>query len=58
MTESWYETVGAETRLTQGDLVSECPLMTWKAAFPELKGEKEVELLLSLTHLPSRTWWS
>jgi hypothetical protein len=26
----WYEVVGPEARLTQGDLILECPLLTWQ----------------------------
>lgn len=48
MAESWYETVSAETRLTQGDLISDCPLFFWTADFPELEGMKEVEVLSGL----------
>jgi hypothetical protein len=29
MLDAWYEVVGAEVRLTQGDLIFDCPLSTW-----------------------------
>ena len=29
MHDAWYEVVGAEERLTQGDLIFDCPLSTW-----------------------------
>jgi hypothetical protein len=29
MPDAWYEVVGAEVRLTQGDLIFDCPLSTW-----------------------------
>jgi hypothetical protein len=32
MNESWYEVVEARRPLTQGDLVFDCPLLTWSAA--------------------------
>ena len=32
MSESWYEVVGAETLLTQGDVIFDCPLLTWNTA--------------------------
>lgn len=32
MPEGWYEVVSSETRLTQGDLITQCPLVSWKRA--------------------------
>src|SRR5947209_6085308 len=32
MSDSWYEAVDAKIPLTQGDLVFDCPLLTWNAA--------------------------
>ena len=29
MNESWYEVIAPGTALTQGDLIVECPLLTW-----------------------------
>ncbi len=29
MHDAWYEVVGAEVRLTQGDFIFDCPLSTW-----------------------------
>jgi hypothetical protein len=29
MSDAWYEIVGAEIRLTQGDFIFDCPLSTW-----------------------------
>jgi hypothetical protein len=29
MHDAWYEVGGAEERLTQGDLIFDCPLSTW-----------------------------
>src|SRR5206468_2043277 len=29
MPDAWYEEVDASTRLTQGDLILNCPLVTW-----------------------------
>lgn len=31
MIEDWYEIVQANERLTQGDLILNCPLIAWKA---------------------------
>ncbi len=30
MSNLWYEVVGPEARLTQGDIILECPLLTWR----------------------------
>jgi hypothetical protein len=30
MSNSWYEVVGPEVGLTQGDIILECPLLTWQ----------------------------
>jgi hypothetical protein len=30
MSNPWYEVVGPEARLTQGDIILECPLLTWR----------------------------
>lgn len=40
----WYEAVPANTRLTQGDFVLECPVLTWAAEpmNPDEREEKEV----------------
>jgi hypothetical protein len=32
MTDAWYEIVDADTRLTQGDLIFDCPLVSWDPA--------------------------
>jgi hypothetical protein len=30
MTDGWYEVVDAEEKLTQGDLIFDCPILTWE----------------------------
>src|SRR5579875_3404880 len=30
MTNPWYEVVGPDVRLTQGDIILECPLLKWQ----------------------------
>jgi hypothetical protein len=30
MSSPWYEVVGPEVRLAQGDIILECPLLTWQ----------------------------
>jgi len=32
MADAWYEAVDAATPLTQGDLIFDCPLLTWQTA--------------------------
>jgi hypothetical protein len=32
MSEAWYEVAGAESPLTQGDLIFDCPLLLWDNA--------------------------
>jgi hypothetical protein len=32
MTDGWYEVVAADVRLTQGDLIFQCPIVSWKRA--------------------------
>ena len=46
MSEAWYSTVPAETRITQGDLIANCPLMGWKEGHQiQLTGTDEAEVL-------------
>ncbi len=42
----WYEVVGADTRLTQGDLILDCPLLAWTPGTPtSASGEQDADLL-------------
>jgi hypothetical protein len=43
MPDDWYSLVDAHTTLTQGDLISNCPLVGWKDVFGELTGADETE---------------
>jgi len=45
MTDVWYEEVEATERLTQGELIRNCPLISWKAESLQLNGSGETELL-------------
>jgi hypothetical protein len=46
MNESWYEVVAPGTALTQGDLVFDCPLLTWSARrFSETPAAPDPEIL-------------
>jgi len=47
MTEPWYKLTPATEGLTQGDIVLDCPLATWKSAPIAKKGIPEVEILSS-----------
>ena len=46
MSEPWYEVVEAGKKVTQGDLVFDCPLLTWDSTkLPELTGSQDAEVL-------------
>jgi hypothetical protein len=53
MTNPWFEVVGGEERLTQGDLIFRCPLVGWNAT-AELSGSPEPETLAEAM----RAFWS
>jgi hypothetical protein len=49
MSEHWYEVVPAETSLTQGDLISDCPILNWSRQNPvEVSAPAGVENLRQL----------
>ena len=35
--ETWYEEVAADEKLTQGDIIDDCPIVTWRAESPSLE---------------------
>jgi hypothetical protein len=43
--EPWYQTVEADAKLTQGDLVFNCPLLSWNAIPIQMSASSEVEVL-------------
>ncbi len=45
MSDSWYSHVEAEIPLTQGDLISDCPVIAWAAGPLNLSGSEEGEVL-------------
>lgn len=49
MTELWYERVQANERLTQGDIITACPLLTWADTTATLTNGRETEVLKSFT---------
>lgn len=49
MSDSWYSRVEAQTPLTQGDLISDCPVIAWAAGPLNLSGSNEGEVLKGAT---------
>jgi hypothetical protein len=49
MSDVWYEEVAASTTLTQGDLILNCPLVSWQDEIPQLNGSGEAERLRGMT---------
>ena len=47
MSDAWYEAVDASTRLTQGDLIFNCPLLVWKPGAVSLETSRGAEVLRS-----------
>lgn len=45
MTSTWYETIEADVSLTQGDLVFDCPIITWSSSGFELGENQESQVL-------------
>lgn len=45
MPEAWYSSVEPGVRLTQGDLIFNCPLVGWKEEVGHVEGAKETEVL-------------
>ena len=51
--EPWYEFVSADSPITQGDLVFNCPLLEWKSDELNLRGADETEVLEGATEVIS-----
>lgn len=49
MAENWYEIVESAEPITQGDLIFDCPLISWESKEIDLEGEGEEETLKGLT---------
>ncbi|MHA2031975.1 MAG: hypothetical protein ACW99Q_21600 [Candidatus Kariarchaeaceae archaeon] len=47
--EPWYESVSADTPITQGDLIFNCPILSWTSENIDLQGAKEDEVLKGST---------
>jgi hypothetical protein len=45
MPEVWYASVGPTERLTQGDIIIDCPLIGWKGEIGGIEGAEETEVL-------------
>lgn len=43
----WYEAVSASTKLTQGDIILDCPVIRWASKPVELKDGHEIQTLKS-----------
>ncbi len=41
----WYESISADTAITQGDLIFNCPVLSWKGENLVLEGADETEVL-------------
>jgi len=49
MPKAWYEIVGPEISLTQGDIIFDCPLLAWQDNSLRLEGADESEVLKDAT---------
>lgn len=47
MPEAWYEIIGPDISLTQGDIIFDCPLLAWQDNALRLEGVDETEVLKS-----------
>ena len=47
MPEAWYEIIGPDISLTQGDMILDCPLLAWQDNTLRLKRADEAEVLKS-----------
>jgi hypothetical protein len=47
--EPWYETVNADQSVTQGDLIFNCPILSWKSENLDIQGSNENEVLKGAT---------
>ncbi len=46
MTNGWYKIVDPDVPITQGDIILDCPLVTWRGdQLPDLEGKRESEVL-------------
>ena len=43
--EHWYEIVSSDTAITQGDLIFNCPILSWNPEKLNIKGFNEEEIL-------------
>ena len=46
MSNEWYRIVGSDISITQGDIILNCPLVSWRdSVLPDLEGKQESEVL-------------
>ena len=48
MTKAWFERVASTRELTQGDLIFNCPVLTWAPGPVSLRGRREAEVLTTM----------
>ncbi len=48
MTDSWYEEVEASAKLTQGDIIENCPIVAWASQPIQLEGNEESISLIGM----------
>jgi hypothetical protein len=53
MSKEWYEIINSDYSLTQGDIISDCPLVSWKAEEVSLEGKGHEEVLKASTEVIS-----
>jgi len=50
MSNAWYEEVAATAAMMQGDLISNCPLLSWQTEATSLNGENDIERLQKMAN--------
>jgi hypothetical protein len=53
MSREWYEIIDSDCSLTQGDIIFNCPLVSWKAEKISLEGKESKEVLQGATEVIS-----
>jgi len=50
MSNAWYEEVATTAAMMQGDLISNCPLLSWQTEATSLNGENDIERLQKMAN--------
>lgn len=53
MSNDWYEQISPESTVTQGDLIFECPLLSWKSKPQDYKTLETIETFRAITEVVS-----